>query len=323
MKKDLVQLQLDFTNLRLGTFIHFNSATFQFAEGEVVDWESYCGSGEEPLRHPFDPGDWNPAELDCEQWAAAAKSSGAEFACLTAKHHEGFALWPSAFTGHSVKNGAVKTDVVARYLKAFREAGLKAGLYFSMLDLHHGIHRGKCTPEDKKFIRNQLTELLTGYGEIPFLIVDGWNAPWGGPDYGELPFEEIDGLVKGLQPDCLLMNIGEQGGVERTDVAFCENAAGQRVDDDFEGPGACCNIFTDQWFWRASDPGAELKPADWALDLIREMNRKNVAFLMNLSPNRTGRLDGNLVRRFAEVGEKYRKPADLGTVPSRWLRRKT
>ena len=79
----------------------------------------------------------------------------------------------------------------------------------------------------------QITELLTNYGEIPYLIIDGWNAPWGGPSYRELPFEEVDALVKRLQPNCLLMNIGCTEGISGTDVVFFENGAGQELTPGF------------------------------------------------------------------------------------------
>ena len=77
-----------------------------------------------------------------------------------------------------------------------------------MLDLTAQTGHRSCTTAQKEKIFGQVTELLTNYGEIPFLIVDGWNAPWGGPSYEMLPFEELDRLVKSLQPDCMLMNIG-------------------------------------------------------------------------------------------------------------------
>ena len=118
-------------------FIHFNSATFQFANHELIDWEYGHENNNEPYRYPFNPVDWNPTELDCTQWAKAAKTAGMTFSALTAKHHEGFALWPSKYTNHCVKNAGNKTDVVKAYLEAFRNEGIDAGLYFSMLDLHH------------------------------------------------------------------------------------------------------------------------------------------------------------------------------------------
>lgn len=321
VQQHLLDRQKWFVNLRFGTFIHFNSATFQFAEGEIADWEYGYENDGEPRRYPFDPAQWNPVGLDCAQWARTAKSAGARFGCLTTKHHEGFALWPSDCTDHCVKSAALKTDVVGEYLNAFRKEGLTAGLYFSMLDLHHGIGRKGCTPAGKELIKGQITELLTRYGEIPFLIVDGWQAPWGGPSFDEVPFEEIDALVKSLQPDCLLMNIGEQNGLAHTDVAFCENAAGQQIAPDFAGPGASCNILTKHWFWRQSDPGEELKSADWALNMMQSVNRQNVTFLLNLSPNQRGQLDDNLVARFAEIGERVAFLPDLEQLPQGWLRR--
>jgi len=318
----LVQRQQWFVNQRHGMFIHFNSATFQFADTEIQDWEYGHENNDEPRKAVFDPKDWNPAQLDCTQWAKAAKSAGMKFAALTSKHHEGFSLWPTKYTEHSVKNATLTRDVVKEYLDAFRAEGIEAGLYFSALDLHHQIGKKKCTPEDKQFILNQIEELLTGYGEIPFLIVDGWNAPWGGPSYEDLPFEEVDELVKRLQPDCLLMNIGCESGLSHTDIVFYENAAGQEIADSFNGPGASCNILTKTWFWRTEDTTMDLRTADWAVEKIQDCNNHNVSFLLNGAPNQQGLLDANILERFKEVGEKYVLPAELTAIPENWMYRK-
>lgn len=317
--QELVLRQQWFVNQRFGMFIHFNSATFQFADTEIQDWEYGYENHDEPRRFIFDPVDWNPVRLDCAQWAQAAKSAGMKFAALTAKHHEGFSLWPSRYTEHCVKNATSQRDVVREYLDAFRQQGIEAGLYFSMLDLHHQIGRKKCTPEDKQFIKNQLEELLTGYGEIPFLIIDGWNAHWGGPHYEDLPFEEIDEWVKRLQPKCLLMNISCESNLDHTDVVFYENAAGQEIDGSFAGPGASCNILTTTWFWRTLDQTMELRPADWVLDKIYDANNHYVSFLLNGAPNQQGLLDDNVLDRFKEIGERYRQPSDFHKIPGNWL----
>lgn len=317
----MLQRQLWFVNQRFGMFIHFNSATFQFADTEMKDWEYGHENHDEPRRFPFDPSDWNPDQLDCTQWAQAAKAAGMSFAALTAKHHEGFSLWPTQYTEHCIRNATSQRDVVKEYLDAFRQEGIEAGLYFSMLDLHHQIGRKKCTPEDKQFIKNQIEELLTGYGDIPFLIIDGWNAHWGGPKYEDLPFEEINDFVKGLQPNCLLMNISCESNLDHTDIVFYENAAGQEIEDSFEGPGASCNILTDTWFWRATDTTMDLKTTDWLLDKIHDANSHNVTFLLNGAPNPHGLLDANIIERFKEIGGRYRKPEDLVTIPTNWLHR--
>ncbi|MCC3371523.1 alpha-L-fucosidase [Cohnella sp. REN36] len=320
-RSDLVQRQRWFVNQRFGMFIHFNSATVQFADKEMKDWEYDHENHDAPRLYPFDPKDWQPDRLDCAQWAQAAKSAGMKFSALTAKHHEGFSLWPTRFTEHCVRNATIQTDVVAAYLDAFRREEIDAGLYFSMLDLHHRIGRKKCTPADKQLILNQLEELLTGYGDIPFLVIDGWNAHWGGPSYEDLPFEEVDALVKQLQPNCLLMNISCESNLNHTDIVFYENAAGQEVEHSFAGPGAGCHILSDTWFWRTTDTAMELKSADWALERIRTANRQNVTFFLNGAPNRQGQLDANVLERFREIGERYRPPANLDALPDNWLYR--
>ena len=321
MNDQLLRRQLDFVNLRFGMFIHFNSATFQFNTGDVVDWEYASENGGPPRSLPFDPAEWAPTRLNCGQWLEAAKLMKARFAVLVAKHHEGFALWPTAHSAHCVKNATVKTDVVREFMDTFREGGVTPALYFSVLDLTAGITRTCCTEAQKAMIKAQITELLTGYGEIPFLIIDGWSAPWGGPSYDMLPFAELDDLVKSLQPNCLLMNIGEMQDIRQTDAVFFENAAGQEVTSGFAGPGAGCNILTDQWFWRKADTAAELKTAEWALTMLHVFNQSNVTFILNGSLNTDGLLDDNLMARYAEIGQKITFLPPIQDIPDGWLRR--
>lgn len=317
----LIENQKKFINLRLGTFIHFNSATFQFNQSEVIDWEFDHENFGEARKYPFDPKDWNPTELDCKEWAKAAKAAGCRFAALTTKHHEGFALWHSDYTDHCVKNATNKTDVVKAYLNAFRREGIVAGLYFSILDLTHGIGKRSCTDEQKAFIKNQLRELLTRYGEIPFLMVDGWGSPWGGPTFEMLPFEELNDFVKSIQPDCLLMNIGASDGLAHTDIVFFENAAGQEADRSFNGPGVSCNKLTRTWFWRADDPTTDPTDPDWAIGKMNGYFPMNINFMLNISPNIKGKTDANLIRAFEEIGRKVRLPAPLGKLPDDWKTR--
>lgn len=318
----LIDLQKKFIDLRFGTFIHFNSATFQFNTGKIEDWEFGCENGGEPRRVPFSERNWNPDKLDCAQWAAAAKSAGCRFAALTTKHHEGFALWSTAQSEHCVRNAENKTDVVAAYLDAFRKAGITAGLYFSILDLTAGITRNSCSKAQKAYIMAQITELLTNYGEIPFLIVDGWNAPWGGPSYEMLPFSEINTLVKSLQPDCLLINIGCTDDINRTDILFFENGAGQNVSIGFEGPGILCQKLTDCWFWRAADTQKAPSTIDWAVEHLPLYAQMNVNLILNLSPNTHGLVDENLAARFAEIGSTAKMPGAVETIPAGWATRK-
>ena len=211
--------------------------------------------------------------------------------------------------------------MVAEYLKAFREEGIAAGLYFSILDLTHQINRRSCTDEQKQFIKNQLTELLTSYGEIPFIMVDGWGSPWGGPSFEMLPFEELDAHIKGIQPDCLLMNIGASDGISHTDVVFYENAAGQEVSGSFEGPGVSCNKLTETWFWRDGDEVKTPTPAAWALKKMDGYFPMNINFMLNISPAPNGKMDDNLKEEFIRIGEDVSYPTPLINLPDGWLKR--
>ena len=320
---NLEQNQLAFINLRFGTFIHYNSASVQFhSSKDVEDWEFFHENGGQPRKYPFDEQDWAPGKLDTDAWAKIAKSAGCRFAALTTKHHEGFCLWPTEATEHSVKNGRVKTDVVASYLASFRREGIAAGLYFSILDLTQGVSRNKpFTEKEALFIEKQVTELLTQYGEIPFLMVDGWNSPWGGPSFKDFPFARLDALVKRLQPNCLLLNIGWPHDLSGTDVAFYENAAGQEVSGKFVGPGVSCNKLTDAWFHRFDDSEKPTKTAEWAVEKAKAYFASNINFMLNISPDENGAVDANLVETFAAIGEKIAFPAPLTTLPDGWLKR--
>src|SRR6201991_1759185 len=216
---DLHELQQRFVDLRFGMFIHFNIPTFMnqdWADPDAV------------------PALFNPGRLDCNQWARAAKSAHMAYGCLTTKHHSGFCIWNTKTTDYNVMHSPLKRDVVREYVDAFRAQGLKTCLYYSILDTHHKLRPGHITPQHIEMIKAQLTELLTHYGEITALIVDGWDAPWSRISYDDVPFEDIYRLVKSLQPNCLVMDLNSAKypklGLYYTDIKTYEMGAGQRMD---------------------------------------------------------------------------------------------
>ncbi len=175
---------------------------------------------------------FNPEELDCRQWARICKEAGMKGIIITAKHHSGFCLWPSEYTEYSVRNAPWKNgegDVVRELADACKEFGLKLGIYVSPWDRNHPDY-GK--PEYITYFRNQLTELLTGYGPVFEVWFDGAN---GGTGYygGANENRKIDRttyydwsntyqMIRKLQPEIVIWN----DGGERADLRWVGTEAG-------------------------------------------------------------------------------------------------
>jgi alpha-L-fucosidase len=147
---------------------------------------------------------------------------------------------------------------------------LRVGLYYSILSLRDDIRHFNITPAKVKLIRDQLTELLTGYGEVDILITDGWDAPWSRITYEEVPFQEIYEHIKNLQPNCLLCDLNASqypsGGLYYSDVKAFEQNAGQKVPEDSDVPALSCVTLTDGWFWKQQDVNGHLKAVTTVVD---------------------------------------------------------
>lgn len=232
--------QLLWHELEFYAFVHFNMNTF-------TDMEWGFG-GESPER-------FNPTELDCRQWARVCKEAGMKGIILTAKHHDGFCLWPSAYTEHSVKNSPWKDgkgDVVQELADACEQYGLKLGIYLSPWDRNHADYG---TEAYITYFRNQLTELMSNYGEIFEVWFDGANGGtgwYGGANeerrvdrktYYDWPTTRQ--IVRDLQPNAVMFS--DAG----PDVRWVGNEAG------WAGETNWCMLRRDE-FWPGSPNYREL-----------------------------------------------------------------
>ena len=175
-----------------------------------------------------DPAIFSPSALDARQWARTARSAGARAMILTAKHHDGFCLWPTRTTAHSVAASPFRSgqgDVVREFTDACRAEGLKAGLYLSPWDRNSPAYGD--SPRYNDVYAAQLTELLTRYGPIAEVWFDGANGE--GPNGKRQTYDwpRVFGLVRRLQPGAVMFsNAGP-------DVRWCGNESGTAGDPNW------------------------------------------------------------------------------------------
>ncbi len=277
-----------YTNLRFGMFIHFNMSTFD----RCCCSDCYSVTGEWGFPN-VDIKQFAPRKLDCGQWADVAKSAGCTYTILTAKHHDGFCLWPSEYTEYCVKNAGITRDVVKEFVDSARSRGLRVGLYYSIRDLTNGHSVG--------FIKNQLTELLTNYGELICIWFDGWG--WG-PGYNRVPYDTIRNHIKSIQPGCLIVENNHEFTTVHSEIIEYEMP--------IDGPPKLGNVKPAEgnepirldkcWFWHPNRE-CDIKSAQSIVDQLKENNSRNAAYLLDLTPDTTGLIPQCQAERMREVGE--------------------
>ncbi len=290
--------QLVWHELEFYAFVHFNMNTFT-----DMGW----GYGNES------PALFNPTELDCSQWAKVCKDAGMKGIILTAKHHDGFCLWPSAYTEHSVKNSPWKDgkgDVVKELADACREYGLKLGVYISPWDRNHSDY-GK--PEYLDYFRNQLHELLTGYGEVFEVWFDGANGVsgwYGGADEERhinpkiyYDWENTYAIVRELQPEACIFGgpdirwVGnEEGWAEKTNWATIHSDGTHWIPAEVDvsiRPG---------WFYHPSEDN-KVKTVSHLTDIYYNSIGRNASLLLNFPVDTRGVIHENDVKQVMKLAE--------------------
>ncbi|HVY25633.1 MAG TPA: alpha-L-fucosidase [Polyangiaceae bacterium] len=305
--KSLDQLQRDYVDLRFGMFLHFGVLT-------------YTGSW---AQANLDISQFNPTMLDPGQWADAAKAAHMKFGVLTTRHHDGFALWDSKVSTFDVgatpwfKNNGGK-DVVKEYVDAFRSRGLAPGLYYSVWDATQGIGNDtkSVTPAQLDYVKQQLTELLTNYGPIPILVLDGWSWKTG---HNVVPYDEIRELVKSLQPDCLMTDHTHMADPWEVDIVNFEEPAGGFAPEGNTYPGNQDNKINsgggNDWFWAPNISGL-MSVSTIVDDHLKKLEPRWTNFLLNCPPNRDGLLDAAIVSRLAEVGGAWSPDTNRPSLPA-------
>ena len=215
--------QLEWQQMEFTAFLHFGMNTFTGNE-----W----GDGKES------PELFNPSELDCEQWVKALKDGGFKMALITAKHHDGFCLWPTATTEYSVKNSPWKDgkgDVVRELRDACEKYGMKFGVYLSPWDRNAECYGD--SPAYNKFFIEQLSELLTNYGEVHEVWFDGANGEGPNGKKQEYDWTAILAKIRELQPKAVTAIMGD-------DVRWVGNEGGMGRDTEWSATAMAPGSYT-------------------------------------------------------------------------------
>lgn len=318
--------QLEWQQMGLTAFLHFGINTFTGRE-----W----GDGKE------NPALFNPTDFDAEQWVRSLKEAGFKMAILTAKHHDGFCLWPTKTTGHSVaaspwKDG--KGDVVRELRDACDKYGIKFGVYLSPWDRNASCYGD--SPKYNEFFIEQLTELLTNYGEVHEVWFDGANGEGPNGKKQEYDWTAILSTIRRLQPRAVTAIMGddvrwvgnERGLGRETEwsatvltpgtYARCEEqnkALGVKATSKDLG-GRDMLVNAKELFWYPSEVDVSIRPG-WfyhqqednqvkSLKHLTDIYFKSVGYnsvlLLNIPPDQRGRISDADVNRLKEFAD-YRK----------------
>jgi alpha-L-fucosidase len=307
--------QLEFHSWERGLFIHFGIRTFY--EGHD-DWD----------KKPMSPEGFAPTDLDCDSWVHAAKEAGFNYMVLTAKHHDGFANWPSKFSRYTVAQSdwrEGKGDLVREYVDACRRYDMKVGIYYSPADWYEPSFGTNAKAFDRYFL-GQLTELLTNYGPIDVLWFDGC-----GSEKHTYDWERIVAKIRELQPDVLMFNDGDPqirwiGNEDGYAPLGCRNVVDAKrisVLDDGETkvarqwlvPECDLRMRDRNWFYSDADEHT-VKSLGELVGIWYGSCGRGANMLLNIGPDRRGLLPDADAARLAEFGAELdrRFASPLGTL---------
>ena len=272
---------------------------------------------------------FNPTRLDARQWARVARASGFRSMILTAKHHDGFCLWPTATTTHSVRSSPWRDgqgDVVREFVDACRAENLGVGLYLSPWDRHEPRYGSGQDYND--FYLAQLTELLTGYGPLVEIWFDGANGEGPNGRHQHYDWPRIHSTVRRLQPNAVMFSdagpdirwIGNEDGTAGTtcwaqvdpasvpEPGYSRPWVGKTLQQgDPHGsvwrPGEADVSIRPGWFWHATQDD-KVRSAENLVELYFNSVGRNAKLLLNVPPTRDGLFHDSDVRALGEFARR-------------------
>lgn len=319
-----------FMDDRFGMFIHWGLYSIPACGEWVMSEKEMTVEQYQPYFEQFNPVDYQP-----QKWAQLAKAAGMQYAVLTAKHHDGFCLFDSALTDYKATNTKAGRDLVREFVEAFREAGLKVGLYFSLIDWHHPDFpkygdrqhpmRNNQTYKDEvidferylKYMHGQVRELVTNYGKLDLLWFDFSYDDMAGEKWKAT---ELIKMVRQYQPDVIIDNRLEGAGdnhgsivkenplIYSGDFASPEQIIPPKGVCDEKGnpiPWELCATMNNHWGYCNYDH--QYKSAEMLVRKLVECVSKGGNMILNVGPDAKGNIPRESVKILKEIGEWMEK----------------
>lgn len=305
-----------FEDNRFGIFLHWGIYSM-FAQGE---W--YMNKGVNAQEYAKAAGGFYPASFDAREWVKAIKASGAKYICFTSRHHDGFSMYDTKYSDYDIMDASpFKRDVIAELAQACREEGIALHLYYSLIDWTRedypsgrtGLTTGRNLDHTdyeayRLFMKNQLTELLTNYGDVAAIWFDGvWDH-----DSDPQPFDwklgDIYSHIHNIRPECLIGNnhhltpfAGEDFQMFERDLPG-ENTTGWAGDQTVSAlPLEMCQTMNGMWGYKVEDQ--KYKSVTDLVRLIVKAASKGSNLLLNIGPQPDGCLPAAALDRLSGIGE--------------------
>lgn len=286
---------------KFGMFIHWGFYALTGLQEQALARYGLDKDGYEKLRHSF-----NPTEYDPEKWVLLAKKAGMKYICFTTKHHDGFCMWDTKYTDYNVMNTPYGKDVLKLLSDACQKHGMLLSLYYSNPDWHceygynpESSHQwlavNKDTPDIEKYkeyVKNQVTELLTGYGPIYTFF---WDIP------PKIYDPSLNELVRKLQPGIFINDRGWSEGDFSTPEREYKATEGERFTRMTE---ACNSVGQQSWGYREKEDFYTKRHLCCAVDRIMAMGG---SYLLNVGPDAKGVIIESYEKKLMAVGDWYNR----------------
>ncbi|NML39972.1 hypothetical protein HHL17_22415 [Chitinophaga sp. G-6-1-13] len=298
-----------FMSDRFGMFIHWGPVSLR---GTEIGWSR---DKEVPI-NDYDSlyKEFNPVLFDADAIVKTAKDAGMKYLTITARHHDGFCLWPTKYTDYNIAHTPYRKDIVKALQVACKKQGIKFCIYYSVLDWHHpdypihSAHNGQIDPKADMnkylvFMKNQLRELIEQYDPYMLWFDGQWEQPWTN-DMGK----DIYAYLTTLKPDIITNNrLGKEfAAMDNKAIDAAKMVGDYDTPERVVGrlnmamPWESCFTICQQWAWKPND---KLEPLDTCLSVLSRTAGSNGNLLLNVGPMPDGRIEARQIKRLKEIGD--------------------